>query len=107
MKFNNVSYVIIYHPKQDNNQKETSNPNGSNTKPKKHNKTTWKIGNWGVEEEEDEGSSKPKKGHLCLARDSHKQSDLHSSLQNREQLPSAHTSNTFKKKKKSEIYQRG
>ena len=40
MKFNNVSYVIIYHPKQDNNQKETSNPNGSNTKPKKHNKTT-------------------------------------------------------------------
>lgn len=41
------------------------------------------------EDEDDEGSF-----HLSLARDSHKQSDLHTSLQNREQLPSAHTSKT-------------
>jgi len=39
-------------------------------------------------------------GHLCLVSDSHIESDPHESLQNWEQLPNEHRSNTFKTFKK-------
>lgn len=48
-----------------------------------------------VEDDDDEPSNESENGHLSLVKDFHKHSEPQIPLQNREQLPSAHKSETF------------